>query len=184
MKLKPIFNRIFVEPVTEVATSSKLFIPFKGFRDRGRVQNTGGSTLVKEGDLVKYALRGVRDLKFGELELHSVDPKDLELLITMEDGKMSEIQPLNDRILVRVDEVQETLASGFILPNLAVEKPQQGTVLAVGTGRYAENGTPIPMLIKVGDKVLFPKQSGNIVHDKDGKELLILKDDEVLATVK
>ena len=182
VKIKPLFNRVFIEPVKDIPFSTILYIPFKGFRDRGRVYNTGGSSEVEVGDLIKYNLRGARDLKFKDLSLISIDEGDIEIKIKQEDG-MS-IEPMGDRILVKVDEVQEVLASGLVLPQASVEKPQQGTVIAVGGGKTADNGNLIPMLIKVGDKVLFPKFSGNVINDKDGKELLILTSEEILATIK
>ena len=180
MKVKPIFQRVFVEPVRDAPKSKIMYIPFKGFRDRGRVYHAGGNNL-QVGDLIKYNLRGTRDLKFGELELISVNIEDTEIVIKEESMA---IEPQGDRILVKRKEVKEVLSSGFILPSEAVEVPQEGEVIAVGAGKYAENGTLIPMTVKVGDTILFPKHSGNVVNDQDGKELLILTSEEILATLK
>jgi chaperonin GroES len=77
---------------------------------------------------------------------------------------------------------EQKLASGIVLPDIAAEKPQQGEVLAVGSGRVLENGTRIPMEVKVGDKVLYGKYSGAEVS-VDGADYLILKESDVLAVV-
>ena len=90
------------------------------------------------------------------------------------------IQPLGDRILVKLLEQEEKSAGGIILPDTAKEKPQEGKVMAVGKGRLLENGTVKPLEIKVGDTVLFAKYSGTEVNHQE-KEFLILREDEILA---
>ena len=84
------------------------------------------------------------------------------------------LQPLDDRIVVRPSEAEETTASGLVIPDTAKEKPQQGEVLAAGPGRRAENtGELIPMDVKVGDKVVYSKYGGTEITI-DGEDLLIL----------
>src|SRR5271170_4239584 len=93
------------------------------------------------------------------------------------------LQPLEDRIVVRPSEAEETTASGLVIPDTAKEKPQQGEVLAVGPGRRAENtGDLIPLDVVVGDKVVYSKYGGTEITI-DGEELLILTSRDVLATV-
>jgi len=93
------------------------------------------------------------------------------------------LQPLEDRIVVRPSEAEETTASGLVIPDTAKEKPQQGEVLAVGPGRRAENtGELIPSDVKVGDKVVYSKYGGTEITI-DGEELLILTGRDVLAKV-
>jgi chaperonin GroES len=93
------------------------------------------------------------------------------------------LQPLEDRIVVRPSEAEETTASGLVIPDTAKEKPQQGEVLAVGPGRRAENtGDLIPLDVKVGDKVVYSKYGGTEFLF-DGEELLILSSRDVLAKV-
>ena len=92
------------------------------------------------------------------------------------------VRPLNDRLLVKRIEEKETVKGGIIIPDTAKEKPQEGEVLAVGNGKILENGTKIPLDVKVGDKILFGKYSGTDIKI-DGEEVLILREDEVLAIV-
>jgi len=92
--------------------------------------------------------------------------------------------PLEDRIVVRTAEAEETTVSGLVIPDTAKEKPQQGEVLAVGPGRRAENsGELIPLDISVGQTVLYSKYGGTEVTI-EGKDLLILSSRDVLAVVE
>jgi chaperonin GroES len=91
------------------------------------------------------------------------------------------LQPLEDRIVVRPAEAEETTISGLVIPDTAKEKPQQGEVLAVGPGRRAEqSGELIPLDLKVGDSVIYSKYGGTEVT-VDGEDLLILSGRDVLA---
>src|SRR6201993_1534879 len=93
------------------------------------------------------------------------------------------LQPLDDRIVVRPSEAEETTASGLVIPDTAKEKPQQGDVLAVGPGRRADNtGELVPLDIAVGDKVVYSKYGGTEITI-DGEDLLILAGRDVLAKV-
>jgi chaperonin GroES len=90
------------------------------------------------------------------------------------------VRPLHDRLLVRRIEEKEMAKGGIIIPDTAKEKPMEGTVLAVGNGRVLENGTKLPLDVKVGDRILFGKYSGSEIKI-DGEEVLIVREDEVLA---
>ena len=92
------------------------------------------------------------------------------------------IKPLGDRVVLKVLEAEEKTASGIVLPDTAKEKPQQGKVLAVGPGRYGEDGKLMPMSVKEGDTVLCAKYAGTEVK-YGGEELLILKESDLLAIV-
>ena len=92
------------------------------------------------------------------------------------------IKPLEDRILVRPEEGEETTASGIVIPDTAKEKPQEGMVLAVGEGKRSDTGDLIPMDVKEGDKVIYSKYGGTEIK-VDGEELLILSARDVLAIV-
>jgi chaperonin GroES len=93
------------------------------------------------------------------------------------------IKPLEDRILVRAEEGEETTVSGIVIPDTAKEKPQEGTVLAVGPGKRSEQtGEIIPVDVKEGDRVIYSKYGGTEVK-VDGEELLILSARDVLAIV-
>lgn len=93
-----------------------------------------------------------------------------------------QVRPLHDRLLVRRIEEKETVKGGIIIPDTAKEKPQEGEVLAVGNGKLLDNGTKVALDVKVGDKILFGKYSGTEIKI-DGKEVLILREDEVLAVL-
>ena len=92
------------------------------------------------------------------------------------------VRPLHDRLLVRRIEEKETVKGGIIIPDSAKEKPQEGEVLAVGNGKTLDNGTKLTMDVMVGDKILFGKYSGTDIKI-DGEEVLILREDEVLAVM-
>jgi chaperonin GroES len=90
------------------------------------------------------------------------------------------LKPLGNRVVVEPIEQEEVTASGIVLPETAKEKPQKGTVLAVGPGDRDEDGDRIPMDVKEGDTVLFAKYSGTEIK-MDGKKLLILRESDILA---
>jgi chaperonin GroES len=93
------------------------------------------------------------------------------------------VRPLNDRILVRrLEEESEQRVGGIIIPDTAKEKPQQGKVIAVGTGKVKDDGTRIPLDVQAGDTILFGKYSGQEIK-LDGEEFLIMREDEVLAVL-
>jgi len=93
------------------------------------------------------------------------------------------IQPLGDRVVVKPLEAEARTKGGIVLPDTAKEKPQEGKVLAVGKGKMLENGTFQPLEVKVGDKILYGKYSGNEITTKDGEELLIIREEDILAIV-
>jgi len=90
------------------------------------------------------------------------------------------IQPLEDRIVVRPVEAEQTTASGLVIPDTAKEKPQQGEVVAVGPGRIDDNGNRVPMDVSVGDRVIYSKY-GRTEVNLDGEDYLILSTRDVLA---
>lgn len=93
------------------------------------------------------------------------------------------VRPLHDRVILKRLEEEEKTAGGIIIPDTAKEKPQQGKIVAVGKGRFLENGTIVPLIVKEGDRVLFSKYSGTEV--KWGiEELLIMREDDILAIVE
>ena len=92
------------------------------------------------------------------------------------------VRPLHDRIIVdRLDDGEQQIG-GIIIPDSAKEKPQRGTVVAAGNGRIAKDGTRVPLDVKAGDQVLFGKYSGQEIR-LDGKDLFIMKEDDVLAVI-
>ncbi len=92
------------------------------------------------------------------------------------------IQPLEDKILVKANQVETTTKSGIVIPDTAKEKPQEGTVLSVGPGRVDDNGKRIPIDVAEGDVVIYSKYGGTEIK-YDGEEFLILSARDVLAKV-
>ena len=92
-------------------------------------------------------------------------------------------RPLHDRVLVRRIEQQEKTAGGIIIPDTAKEKPQEGEVIAAGSGVKTEDGKLLPLDVKAGDRILFGKWSGTEVR-VDGEDLLIMKESDILGIVE
>ena len=97
---------------------------------------------------------------------------------------MAGIQPLADRVLLKVLEAESQTKGGIVLPDSAKEKPQEGEVKAIGKGKVSEDGSNKPLEVKLGDKVLFAKYSGTEVTTKEGEEYLIVKEEDILAIIK
>ena len=95
-----------------------------------------------------------------------------------------ELKPLGDRIVVKPLEAENKSKGGIVLPDTAKEKPQEAKVVAIGRGKTLENGTVQAPEVKVGDKVLYGKYSGNEITTKEGEELLILREEDILAIIK
>jgi chaperonin GroES len=93
------------------------------------------------------------------------------------------LQPLHDRVLVRPAAPEETTAGGIIIPDTAKEKPQEGEIIAVGTGRTTEDGKLIPMNVSTGDKVIYGKYGGTEIT-VNNEDLLIMKESDIYAIVK
>ncbi|MBI2931725.1 MAG: co-chaperone GroES [Planctomycetes bacterium] len=96
---------------------------------------------------------------------------------------MVSLKPLRDKVVVERSEAEEKTAGGIVLPDTAKDKPKQGTIVAVGTGRVLDNGEVKPLEVKKGDKVLFGSFAGSEVKI-DGKEYLIMSENEILAVVE
>ncbi len=93
------------------------------------------------------------------------------------------LKPLNDRVVVKRIEEEEKTAGGIIIPDTAKEKPIQGAVLAVGSGKLMEDGSRRPLDVKAGDRVLFGKYAGTDIKI-EGEELLIMREDDILAVIE
>jgi chaperonin GroES len=94
------------------------------------------------------------------------------------------IRPLHDRVIVRREEEEQKTAGGILLPGSAQEKPNQGEVIAVGSGRILDSGELRPVDVKIGDIVVFCAYSGNVQIDVDGEELIILSESDIKAVVE
>ena len=94
------------------------------------------------------------------------------------------IRPLHDRVIVRREEEEQKTAGGILLPGSAQEKPNQGEVIAVGSGRILDSGELRPVDVKMGDIVVFGQYAGNDKIDVDGEELIILSESDIKAVVE
>jgi chaperonin GroES len=93
------------------------------------------------------------------------------------------IRPLHDRVIVKRLEEERKTASGIVIPDTAAEKPDQGEIIAVGKGKVTEDGKVIALEVKVGDRVLFGKYSGQTVKVK-GEELLVMREEDIMGVVE
>jgi chaperonin GroES len=93
------------------------------------------------------------------------------------------IRPLHDRVVVRRLEEERKTASGIVIPDTAAEKPDQGEVIAIGNGKILEDGKTRPLDVKVGDRVLFGKYSGQTVKVK-GEEFLVMREEDIMGVVE
>jgi chaperonin GroES len=131
------------------------------------------------------------------LALVTYDPRDgvpnqapsiATISVSLENGKVEvdtvsvNIKPLEDRIVVKPLDAEQTTASGLVIPDTAKEKPQEGEVLAIGPGRVDDNGNRVPLDVNIGDKVIYSKYGGTEVK-YSGEEYLILSARDVLAVV-
>lgn len=93
------------------------------------------------------------------------------------------IRPLHDRVVIRRMEEERKSAGGIVIPDTATEKPDKGEVIAVGNGKRSDSGELMALELKVGDKVLFGKYSGTAVK-MEGEELLVMREDDVMAVIE
>ncbi len=94
----------------------------------------------------------------------------------------TKITPLGDRVVLKRTEAEEKTSGGIILPDSAKEKPREGTIVAIGSGRQLKNGERAPLSVKVKDRVLFSSYAGTEVT-VDGEEFIVLSEDEILAVI-
>ncbi len=93
------------------------------------------------------------------------------------------IRPIHDRVIVKRLEEERKTASGIVIPDTAAEKPEQGEVKAVGAGKRQDDGKVVPVDVKVGDRVLFGKYSGQTVK-VDGEELLVMREEDIMGVIE
>lgn len=93
------------------------------------------------------------------------------------------VRPLGDRIVVRREEAQEKSAGGIVLPDTAKNKPQRGTILAVGAGKMLKDGSRRGLQVKVGDQVLFTAWAGDEYKDRGGDQILLMREEDILAVM-
>jgi chaperonin GroES len=111
-----------------------------------------------------------------------VSAKNLRIFLKKE-SKLMKVRPLHDRVIVQRLEEEEKTKGGIIIPDSAKEKPQEGKVIAVGTGKVLENGTKLALDVKVGDKILFGKYSGTEIKI-EGEEFLMMREEDILGVIE
>jgi len=99
------------------------------------------------------------------------------------ENRTMKIRPLHDRVIVKRLEEERRTASGIVIPDTVAEKPDQGEIVAVGAGKRDDNGKPIALDVKVGDKVLFGKYAGQTVKVA-GEELLVMREEDIMGVVE
>lgn len=102
---------------------------------------------------------------------------------TKSKGKIR-LQPLGDRVVVERDESEEITAGGIVLPDSAKDAPARGRILAVGDGKLTDDGTRAPLQLKANDRVIFSSYAGEKFETDDGRELLLMREDDVLAVIE
>jgi chaperonin GroES len=137
-----------------------------GYFIRGWQEITDQVHKLMNEDSRFQAIRGIRQYRNGAE--------------AVTEEKQMNIRPLYDRIVVKRSEEQETSRNGIIIPDSAKEKPQEGTVIAVGHGKRLDDGTLVPLDVKAGDRILFGKYSGSETK-VGGTEFMIIREDDVLA---
>jgi chaperonin GroES len=112
-------------------------------------------------------------------------PESLERLskVKGEGNNMVKLQPLGDKILIERLEAETKTKGGIVLPDTAKEKPKEGKIIAVGTGRLLDNGTRLKPAVKVGDRVIFTSYAGTEIK-LDAKEYMVMSEDDILAVVE
>jgi chaperonin GroES len=111
------------------------------------------------------------------------DDFQFELILNRKGAEAMKLKPLNDRLVVKRIEEEEKTSGGIIIPDTAKEKPIQGEVLSVGSGKLMEDGSRRPLDVKAGDRVLFSKYAGTDIK-VEGEELLIMREDDILAIIE
>jgi chaperonin GroES len=94
------------------------------------------------------------------------------------------LQPLGDRVVVERDESEETTAGGIVLPDSAQDTPARGRILAVGDGKLTDEGKRTPLQVKINDRVIFSSYAGEKFETEDGTELLLMREDDILAVIE
>jgi chaperonin GroES len=128
-------------------------------------------------------LPSLRKQRFGKVHEHKLACSSHSELGFELEGDAMKLRPLHDRVIVKRLEQETKTASGIVIPDNAAEKPDQGEVLAVGPGKRNDKGDFVALNIKVGDRVLFGKYSGQTVK-VDGDELLVMREEDLFAVVE
>ena len=129
------------------------------------------------------SLNKIKGAGLNSQTTYGLQPRRIGVICSFKEEEMN-MQPLGDRVVIKPLETEGKTKGGIVIPDTAKEKPQEGKVVAVGKGKVLENGSFQPPEVKVGDRVLYARYSGTEVTTKEGEELLILKEEDILAIIK
>eukprot|EP00246_Nothoceros_aenigmaticus_P016890 TRINITY_DN7911_c0_g1_i1.p1 TRINITY_DN7911_c0_g1~~TRINITY_DN7911_c0_g1_i1.p1 ORF type:complete len:289 (+),score=53.69 TRINITY_DN7911_c0_g1_i1:99-869(+) len=189
--LKPLGDRILVKiETTEEKSRGGILLPSTAQTkpQGGQVVAVGeGKTIgdkkiapgVKNGNSIVYSKYAGTEVEFDGADHLLLKEDDVIGLLESEDVK--DLQPLNDRVLIKVEEAEDKTAGGVLLTDSAKEKPVIGTVVSAGPGTVGEDGIRKPLEVSAGNTVLYSKYSGNDFKSKDGTEYVVLRAPDVLA---
>jgi len=144
-------------------------------------QTADPDSTTQEDDVAKAAMTARKPAKNGARAAKSPARKAVPARAAV--STKTKLVPLHDRLVIRPTQQEEVLASGIVIPDTAKEKPQQGDVIAVGPGRLDDDGKRIQMDVRMGDRVLYAKYTGQEVKI-DQEELIVLSEKDVLAKVQ
>lgn len=177
-------DRVLVKAVVEEArTSSGIFLPSSSQSkpNQGQVVSAGAAVeSIKAGDTVVYSQYAGTEVDLGEVS-HVILKND-DVVGTLSGSDVAKMQPLQDRVLIKVDEVADTSTGGLLLTDSAKEEPTIGTVVAVGPGmKVGEEVKAVGSV--VGSRVMYQKFSGSEYEGADGAKYIVVRDGDIIATV-
>jgi chaperonin GroES len=201
---KPLHDRVLVLLDESMPNAASMIIPLDVTKWRGRdnaIESMNRGTIADVGPGKRHPktarLRAMQSkagdvIRFSELEYPNeridgrtyvlISESDIVGLESTSDRNAMNLQPLQDRVLIKRKGQETATASGIVIPEMASEKPDQGEVMAIGPGKCDELGQVIPMGVKVGDKVLFGKFSGQAVKI-EGDELIVMREEDLFAVI-
>ena len=145
------------------------------------IGNTKVEASVKTGAQVVYSKYAGTELEFNGSNHLILKEDDIVGILETDDAK--DLQPLNDRVLIKVAEAEEKTAGGLLLTEGSKEKPSIGTVIAVGPGHLDEEGKRKPLTVAVGNNVMYSKYAGNEFKGKDGSDYIALRASDLIAVL-
>lgn len=180
--VEPVGERVFVKvDAADITTAGGIVLPssIQKAPTKGNVVATGKDCGLKVGENVIYGQYSGTQLSLGGEE--HVLLKEDDIVGVMKSKNVAQLQPLGDRILVEVAEVEDQTAGGVLLANSATEKPTVGKVLAVGPGKKDDDGEPTKPSVNVGSTILYSKYSGTEFEGEDGMQYIVIRANDVLA---
>lgn len=184
--IKPLGDRVVVKVDREEArTTGGLLLPSAALKKQtaGTIVGLGEVKLVKAGDRVLYSKYAGTEIAIGEDE-HVLLKEDDVIGVLSSDDRISKLKPLGDRVLIKMPEAQKQSSGGVLLATESAEKPNFGTVVAVGDGKPKEDGAaPEKPNLKLGSTVLYSKYSGTEFEDLDDEKYIVVRESDVLAAL-